>query len=355
VREKLGLPIAEKPVDTAATKTLSAINGMSPLVANKVLEKLTDNEIRGLAALPPKPGGDVLIGPDGQAPAAPALDSDVPVAAVNDHLKNLSAKQLQHVNRVIRQYKQGKMTEAMAKTLLRGGLGLSDQEINDFLGLRPVALSLSEQEDEIIAMFDECGENRDDFEIIKSKKVCFSSEFEAEEDEAIFIQEAFKTLDVTKTEDQILQLIKKDPKITPKVIAEVIGQTESYVTSKLKSLLKRGYLETSTEMIGEDEIISRTIPENVSIAPPDIVKNPPVQVFVKYSYEVKPDVGPSIIPTTRPFCRRMVQLNRLYSRAEIETISQRLGYSVWDRKGGWWGKSPECRHRWVSNIVVKNK
>lgn len=355
VREKLGLPIAEKPVDTQGAKTLNAILGMSPLVANKVLEKLTDNEIRALAALPAKPGGDVLVGPDGEVPVTPTLDSDVPGVAVNDNLKNLNAKQLQHINRVIRQYKQGKMTEAMAKTLLRSGLGLSDQEINDFLGIAPVALSFEEQEDAVVAMFDECGESRNDYEIIKSKSVAFQSDLEAEEDETIFIQEAFKTLEVTKTEDAILQLIRKDSKITTKVIADAIGQTETYVKSKLDSLVKRGYLETTIEKVGADEIISRSIPTSVDIVPPDSIKNPPVQVFIKYSYEVKPGIGPAIIPTSRPFCRKMIELDRLYSRAEIEKISVRLGYSVFDRKGGWWGKSPECRHIWKSNIVVKKK
>lgn len=359
VREKLGLPIVEKPIDSPATRTLNAINGMSPLVATKLLEKLTDNEVRSLAGLPAVPGGDSIKLPDGTPAGAvvddSTLDSDEPIVPVNDNLKNLSAKQLQHINRVIRQYKQGKMTEAMAKTLLRAGLGLSDTEINDFLGIQPLAMSAQEQEDSIIAMFDECGESRDDYEIIKSKKVCFSSELEAEADEEIFIQEAFKTYDVTKTEDAILQLIKKDPKITPKVIADAIKQTESYVKSKLSSLVKRGYLETSTEVIGEDTIISRSVPSTVDIVPPDITKPAPVQVSVKYSYEVKPNIGPPLIPTSRPFCIKMIGLNRLYSRAEIEKISLRLGYSVWDRRGGWWGKKPECRHIWKSNVVVKKK
>lgn len=357
VRMKLGLPVVDKPADSQATKTLNAINGMSPLVANKVLEKLTDNEIRELASLAAKPGGDILPVPEGgiPAPVAPTLDSDEPKLPVNSILTNLTAKQLQHVNRVIRQYKQGKMTELVAKNLLRNGYGLSDNDINEFLGIQPVALSFEQQEDAIIAMFDEYGENRDDFEIIKSKQVSFSSHLEAEADEAIYIQEAFKTLDVTKTENAILELIKKDPKVTAKVIADAIGQTETYVKSKLDSLVKRGYLETTIEKIGQDEIIARSIPSSVEIVPPDVVKNPPVQVFVKYSYEVKPGVGAPIIPTSRPFCIKMIQLNRLYSRAEIEKISERLGYSVFDRKGGWWGSSPECRHRWQSNIVVKNK
>jgi hypothetical protein len=286
--------------------------------------------------------------------AAPTLDSDEPELPINSLLTNLSAKQLQHVERVVRKYSQGKITEAMAKILLRSGLGLSDNEINQILGIQPAAMSAQDEEEMIADVFDEYGDSREDYEVIKSKKVCFSSDLEAEEDEAIFIQEAFKTLDVTNTEQAILDLLKTDPKATPEVIAAAIKQTKKYVTSKLASLVKRGILERATEMIGADEIISHVIPEAVDLVPP-VEKAPAVQVMVKYSYEVKPNIGPAVIATTRPFCKKMIELDRLYSRAEIEAISLRLGYSVWDRKGGWWGKKPECRHRWVSNIVVKKK
>jgi hypothetical protein len=286
------------------------------------------------------------------AVAAPSLDSDIPV---NENMKNLTGRQLNHVERVVRKYKEGKMTVEMAKTMLRTGLGLTDKDINEILGIAtPAAMSAHEDEEMIADVFDEYGDNRDDYEVIKSKKVCFSSDLEAEEDEAVFIQEAFKTMDVTVTEKAILELLKTDPKATPEVIAAAIKQTKKYVTSKLESLVKRGILERAAEMIGADEIISHIIPDAVDIVPP-VDKAPAVQVMVKYSYEVKPNIGPAIIATTRPFCKKMVELNRLYSRAEIEAISLRLGYSVWDRKGGWWGKKPECRHRWQSNIVVKKK
>jgi hypothetical protein len=39
---------------------------------------------------------------------------------------------------------------------------------------------------------------------------------------------------------------------------------------------------------------------------------------------------------------------KIYSRSDIETMSARLGYSVWDRCGG-----DDCRHRWVSVVVTK--
>jgi len=50
-----------------------------------------------------------------------------------------------------------------------------------------------------------------------------------------------------------------------------------------------------------------------------------------------------------------MDLDRFYTRAEIESISRRLGYDVFTRGGGWWGKSPTCRHTWQSNIVVKKE
>jgi hypothetical protein len=53
-------------------------------------------------------------------------------------------------------------------------------------------------------------------------------------------------------------------------------------------------------------------------------------------------------------------MDKFFSRADIETMSMRLGYSVWDRRGGWWTKpdgerSPSCRHRWVQNFVIRKK
>lgn len=291
---------------------------------------------------------------DGAAPAgaAAAPGQNMNDAGANDNIKNLSAKQHQQVMRIIRQYSKGQLLEAAAKALLRTGYGLSEEDINNLLGIEAVQMSAVEDEDDIISVFDSFGDAREDFEILKQKKVCFSSDSEAIEDEAVYMAEAFKDVDVTLTEQRILDLIKKDSKITPKVISEVISQSESYVKNKIDKLIKKGYIETKITTIGVDEVIERLIPEAADIVPPASDKKEPVQIFIKYSYEAKPGQEP-VIATTRPFCRKMIQLNRLYSRAEIEMISQRLGYSVWDRKGGWWGKKPECRHRWVSNIVVK--
>jgi len=47
-------------VEGDASKTQDALNAMSPLVATKVLDTMTPNEVRALASLPPLEGGDVI-------------------------------------------------------------------------------------------------------------------------------------------------------------------------------------------------------------------------------------------------------------------------------------------------------
>ncbi len=46
-------------IEGDASKTSDALNSLSPLVATKVLEQMTTNEVRALASLPPIPGGDL--------------------------------------------------------------------------------------------------------------------------------------------------------------------------------------------------------------------------------------------------------------------------------------------------------
>lgn len=77
-----------------------------------------------------------------------------------------------------------------------------------------------------------------------------------------------------------------------------------------------------------------------------------VEITIRYSYEWKEDVPESEKDTpeypSRPFCKKLMELNRLYTRQEIEEMSEKLGYSLWDRKGG-----DGCRHRWVAQTIVR--
>ena len=164
---------------------------------------------------------------------------------------------------------------------------------------------------------------------------------------------------LTQTEANVLELIKKDPRITPEVLATTLEMDIDEVNAMLDDLEKSGKVTAKTVTIGSDKLIERSIPKAVR---PIINEAKPVtrEISIKYGYEPKPGLVP-VIPTTRPFCRKLIELDRLYTRKEIEAISIRLGYNVFERKGGWWGQgagkeaSPECRHRWMAYTVVKTK
>ena len=79
---------------------------------------------------------------------------------------------------------------------------------------------------------------------------------------------------------------------------------------------------------------------------------PTAKYLRRYSYEWKKDVPENERDTiehpSRPFCKKMIELKRFYTRQDIQNISQFLGYDVMKRVGG-----DGCRHEWVSNIVEK--
>ena len=254
---------------------------------------------------------------------------------VNEHLKNLTGKQNQALQRIIRQYNKEQITRDQAANMLRNSLAMDEDSINIWLGTEQFDSDYTE--DEVAMMFEAIGEQKDNYTFVKSTPYTFS------------VHEEF--LDIKQTDSEILDLIRKDKRITSEVIAETLNLDKNYITARIKYLEGNGVLIPSREIIGSDTIIERSINnENIDTrATPETM-----DVYVKYSYEPRTGLKP-LIETSRPFCRKLITLNKLYTRAEIQSISQRVGYSVWDRQGGWWGREPHCRHEWKRHIVLKKK
>jgi hypothetical protein len=263
---------------------------------------------------------------------------------VNDNLKNLSGRQYQHLMRVIRQFSQGKISKEIAVTMLKSGLGMTDNEVNAMLGIDddPMTEDFSFSaldEDTVIGLFREVGEPKGDYNIIQSKAVFSSRDAFAEGD---LID---KTLD-----KQILALIDKDRKISIDDIASAVRKSREVVQGRLSYLVESGAVSYDPKI--EERKLTKPLSK--------LVDDMDVTTFeVKYSYEWKPIVPSSQRDTnahpSRTFCRKLISEDRLWSRSGIEMLSARLGYSVFDRGGGWWGDSPSCRHEWRRNVVVKKK
>ena len=81
-------------------------------------------------------------------------------------------------------------------------------------------------------------------------------------------------------------------------------------------------------------------------------------IQVMYEYRLRPN-APKLEPggKSRPFCTELMELNRLYTREDINMISGFEGYDVFAYRGGWYhnpgtGKNePGCRHEWAQVVT----
>jgi hypothetical protein len=276
-------------------------------------------------------------------------ETEQPMAAsplsVNEHIKGLKGREWQNMQRIIRDFNKGKITREQASSMLKGGYALSDEEVSTWLGAEELEFNETD-----FQVFFEFGEDRSAYEVFKSK-----TRFNDDADFEMFA-------DVSQLQSNILDLIVKDKRITPEVIADTLKEDVGAVKRVIDLLIEKGFIKTSEVKQGKG-IDSNIIIERQLTAPigqiVEAIKPQTTQILIRYSYEWKQGFNDGDLDTSRPFCKYLVTANKFYSRSEIEMMSARLGYSVWDRRGGWYTKpgtnthSPSCRHEWKSNIVKR--
>jgi len=260
------------------------------------------------------------------AATAPAAGVAQAAMANNSTLTNLTGKQHQQISRIVRQYGQGKLSATQAGLLLKNGFGFTDADVSEYLGFEQDFAD--ESEETIAAMFAEYGTARADYMVQKSEV------FTSDADELQFAFAAFA--EVSEHEKKIVDILKDNPKATPKTIGEKLGLSPESVAAIIDNA---GGVKKMTEAVKK-------------------VTLPDIQVM--YSYEKRPEVaGATILPTSRAFCKKMVALSetKLFSREDIQAISNRLGYSVMKRAGGFWNNGTsieyQCRHGWFRHVVIK--
>lgn len=338
IREKMGLaPLDTQNESSAAQIVLDGINSLSPLVANKVLESMTANEIRALVGLSPAQGGESV--PDATATPEPTQ------AMINEHLKGMKGREWQNFQRIIREFNKGKITREQAAQMLKSAYGLGEEELATWLG----SDEFSDDMDSVIQVFNEYGSSADNYSVLATRSVFGSDKIE--ENESQFFAEVIdNTLD-----KKILNTIAKNKGILAEDIAKALKEDLAVIKERINILQESEVLKVD---------VKTGIPKLTKPLSEIIDKPVKTAFLVRYSYEWK-NIVPSSERNTpahpsRPFCAKLMQLNKLYTRSEIEQISARFGYSVFDRAGGWWTMSngvhsPSCRHEWVSKIVVRKE
>ena len=221
-------------------------------------------------------------------------------------------------------------------------------DMSKYQPVAPVAQSAQFADD--FSAFYDFGEAKDGFNVWKQK-----TRFNDDSEYQMFA-------DVSQLQANVLDLIAKDKRITPDVLAETLDQNPDTISLVIKDLIDKGYITSNEYTIGEgidgNTIIEHTLTEPIGNI---LTKIQPQtkELLIRYSYEWKTGFSNKDKKTSRPFCVALLDAGKMYSRSEIESISARLGYSVWDRKGGWYTvpgtneHEASCRHQWVSNIVTR--
>ncbi|NBW35052.1 MAG: phage portal protein [Cytophagia bacterium] len=150
-------------------------------------------------------------------------------------------------------------------------------------------------------------------------------------------------------EKKVLAVVTADEKATVKNIADAVKLDEPEVIEILKKLQSDGKLNWTNNAI-----------KITDIGRADIQDEGLPKIEVRYKYDLSPD-APKLQPggKSREFCIKMMETNKLYTRAEIDQISGIVGYNAWLRRGGWYTVPnsepplhiPHCRHDWVQRVV----
>jgi DNA-binding Lrp family transcriptional regulator len=150
-------------------------------------------------------------------------------------------------------------------------------------------------------------------------------------------------------EKKVLAVVTADEKATVKNIADAVKLDEPEVIEILKKLQSDGKLNWTNNAI-----------KITDIGRADIQDEGLPKIEVRYKYDLSPD-APELQPggKSREFCIKMMDLKKLYTRAEIDQISGIVGYNAWLRRGGWYTVPnsepplhiPHCRHEWVQRVV----
>jgi hypothetical protein len=316
---------------------------------------MSPNEIRALVSLPAKPEGQGLA-PDTATEVSPEPTAPQGLAS-NDNIKKLSGREYQNLMRIVRHYAQEKITLEMARTMLSAGFGLTPEEVNTLLGVQEQAFSepmwgeedtedygWGEEEFKVLEVVaSKFGSSSDDYVVMHSKPMRFDTDLDDQ------VRQAFAELGEEEKElDKKIEAYRKKNRD-----ASVEEMAKEFGVSKAKVAKRVAYLITKDRYP-----IARAV-DQIAKEGAKPTDEPVLEVRYKYSWAA--GFSNKDKRTSREFCKVMLDLadqGKVYTRDDINGISNIMGYSVWNRRGGWYHTAsgvnrPQCRHIWEQQLVIR--
>jgi hypothetical protein len=347
--------------------SFNGVEGMELIPVEPITERLseaalltimTPEELREKAGLPAleKQPADV-VGPNPQPDEQP----QTPAMMGNDNIKKLSGREYQNLMRIVRHYAQEKITLEMARTMLSAGFGLTPEEVNTLLGVQEQAFSepqWGEEDTEDYGWGDEefkvlevvaskFGSSSDEYVVMHSKPMRFDTDLDDQ------VRQAFAELGEEEKEldSKIEAYRKKNRDASVEEMAKEFGVSKAKVAKRVAYLITKDRYPIARAV---DQIAEQGLPKNIKE-----VAEPVLEVRYKYSWAA--GFSNKDKRTSREFCKVMLDLadqGKVYTRDDINGISNIMGYSVWNRRGGWYHTAsgvnrPQCRHVWEQQLVIR--
>jgi hypothetical protein len=245
---------------------------------------------------------------------------------------------------------EGKISHDSALSIIMASFPTIDEaQARRIVGLQPGSQQLSsckfEHQDDEIGYFAQYGEPAHDYEVIATFPIAWdtpSAEVFTKQDQ-LFATIAEISAELNDFDKNVLKMIGDGE--DSNAIATALNTNIEEIAKSMARLMKwevitKGQVtELGTQLVREEQI--------------------PIERFeVRYGYRTRLDVPPAK-SGSRQFCERLMDLNRLYTRDEINTISGRVDRDVWKYRGGWYtnpdtqASTPWCRHEWIQQLVVK--
>jgi hypothetical protein len=202
------------------------------------------------------------------------------------------------------------------------------------------------------------GYSLDKFEIVRQRPFAYIDHVQMQAEDTAARNFAFAP--VPPIQANILDLINKDPFISAVKISQMVGLSIEATMGILQQMGQAGLIEYTSPIIGE---VSQRI-GSVTDAGKDVLAESRTSLpsfRIAYRYAVRDGAGAPIIPTTRPFCREMVNMSQteVWDATQITAISLSVNRNVWLRGGGFWRQKgtnityPHCRHEWEQVVITE--
>lgn len=204
--------------------------------------------------------------------------------------------------------------------------------------------------DPILKALEKAGRKKEGFAVKSSRPVPFEFEedwFSSSEEELMKMakeEKNFFAIVLNEIQKNVLALVGNGEDILS--ISKALNISTNETLKAFDYLVEKGLIKKNGEL---SESGKKRL---------DTVEAPVERFEIRYSYELRPD-APALRGESRPFCKAMLSLDKLYTREEIETISAAVDRNVWKYRGGWYHNpttdknTPYCRHTWFQHLVLK--